>query len=124
MVKLSLSVGEWSTESAFQSCYSDLHFRNQPTRGDTRRRSSDRTATCRGHPGEASHDVHTPTRLPDLFASPKFHFFAPPRAASELSRSAIVAAELRRRRACKPPQKRELRLHRSSTVFASPSSTA
>jgi len=92
--------------------------------GDARRRQSDHTATRRGCPGEASHDVHTPMRLPDLFASQKFPFFASPRAASELSRSAIVAAELRRRRACKPPQKRELRLHRSSAVFASPSSTA
>jgi len=124
MIQLSLSVGEWSTESAFQSCYSDLRFRKQPTRGDTRRRPSDRTATRRGHPGEASHDVHTPTRPPDLFSSQKFHFFASPHAASELSRSAIVAAELRRRRACKPPQKHELRLHHSSAVSSSTFSTS
>ena len=92
--------------------------------GDARRWLSDRTATHRGRPGEASHDMHTPTRLPDLFASQKFHFFASPRAASELSRSAIVAAKLRRRRAREPPQKRELRLHHSSAVSSSTFSTS
>ena len=65
--------------------------------GDTRRRPSDRTATRRGRPGKASHDGHTHTRLTDQCTSSIFHFVTPQRAASELSRSAIVAAKLRRR---------------------------
>ena len=113
-----------SSKTKSSDIYSVHRFRKQPTRGDTRRWPSDHMATCRGHPGEASHDVHTPTRLPDLFASQKFHFFASPRAASELIRSAIVAAELRRRRACKPPQKRKLRLHHSSAMSSSTFSTS
>ena len=90
----------------------------------TRRRSSDRTATRRGRPGKASHDGHTHTRLTDLCTSLIFHFVAPQRAASELSRSAIVAAKLRRRRAREPLQKRELRLHHSSAVSSSTFSTS
>ena len=121
MVKLSLSVSEWSTEWR-ATVFTDSEISCRV--GDARRRPSDRTATRHGRPGEASHDVHTPTRLPDLFANPKFHFFAPPRAASELSRSTIIATELRRRRACKPPQKHELRLHHSSAVSSSTFSTS
>ena len=91
--------------------------------GDTRRRPSNRTATRRGRPGAIGHDVHTPARLPDLLVTPIFISSPPPRAASDLSRSAIVAAELHHRRAHAPLQKRALHLHRSSAVFASTSST-
>ena len=91
--------------------------------GDTRRRPSDRTATLHGCPGAAGHDVRTPARLPDLLVTPIFISSPPPRTASELSRSTIIAVELRRRRAHAPLQKRALHLHRSSAVFASTSST-
>ena len=92
--------------------------------GDARRRPSDRAATRRGRPGKASHDGHANTRLTDQCPSSIFHFVAPQRAANELSRSTIVAAKLRRRRAREPPQKHELRLHHSSAVSSSTFSTS
>jgi len=91
--------------------------------GDARRRPSDRAATRRGRPGKASHDGHANTRLTDQCPSSIFHFVAPQRAANELSRSTIVAAKLRRRRAREPPQKRDCHLANDSAVACSTSST-
>ena len=65
-----------SSKTKSSDIYGVHRFRKQPTRGDTRRWPSDRTATRRGNPSEASHNVHTPTRLPDQLISPIFHFFA------------------------------------------------
>jgi hypothetical protein len=74
-----------SSEMKSSDIYSVHRFRNQPTRGDTRRRPSDRVATRRGRPGKASPDVHTHTRLPDLFIAQIFISSPPPQAATELS---------------------------------------
>ena len=120
MVKLGLSVGEWSTEWR-ATVFTDSE--NARRVCAARRRSPELAATHRGRPGKASHDGHTHTRLTDLCTSSIFHFVAPQRAASELSRSAIVAAKLRRRRAREPPQKRDCHLANDSAVACSTSST-
>ena len=88
-----------SSKTKSSDIYNVHRFRKQPTRGDTRRWPSDRTATRRGNPSEASHNVHTPTRLPDLFAAQFFISSPPPQAATELSarhccRASFAVAEL------------------------------
>ena len=58
-----------SSKTKSSDIYSVHRFKKQPTRGDTHRRPSDRTAMRHGRPSTADHDVNPPTRLPDQFAS-------------------------------------------------------
>ena len=113
-----------SSETKSSDIYIVHRFKNQPTHGDTRRRPSDRTATRRKCPGEASHDVHTPTCLPDQFASSIFISIASTASSDRAQRPPLLPSELRHRRARAPPQKRELRLHHNSVVSSSTFSTS
>ena len=124
MVKLSLSVGEWGTESAFQSCYSVHRFRKQPTHGEP----VAGRLTARPRAVDALVRPATMCTLPCAYptsSQAQFSFPSPPpQAATELSAPPLLPSELRRRRARAPPQKRELRLHHSSAVSSSTFSTS
>ena len=86
-----------------------------------RRRSPDRAATRRGRLGTAGHDMSTPPCACQPARQFNFYFLG-------FLRSPVAPQQqpqqLRRAHACSPPQKHELRLHHSSIVFSSTSSTS
>ena len=121
MVKLGMSVGEWSTEWRATVFTDSENSRRVVTPIAGRLTVWPRAADALARPATMCTLPRAyPTSLQAQFSFPS----PPPQAATELSAPPLLPSELRCRRARGPPQKRELRLHHSSAVSSSTFSTS